>query len=162
MNDHVLKLLGILGCVTVLLPLVACASAEQKSLGQSAPRIGPPPSSPTSLSETSSGQEYAESAPGVLTRSVFNNAAELSAVAGGLSIEVRDLLVGPGKQTQSFSLPGGAVLETRSGNGIARVGAEAHNLETGTTLAVAEGSSFSLENADETPLNIRAFIISAR
>jgi len=110
-----------------------------------------------SFSPTQAKNPYAELSKGLLTRTVFETDAP-----GGLRIEVRDLLVGPGQTTASVSLPGAAVFEVRLGSGKIVLDGTARNLQTGATIAVSEGQSFVIENLEENPIAIRVHLIRAK
>lgn len=100
-------------------------------------------------------QQYAE---GLLARTVHS-----SEIGDGLRVELWDLLVGPGRRTAPFRLPGGAVLEIRGGGGNAVVSGKEQRVRTGSAVRADDGSQIVLVNSDaESPLTVRAIVIAAR
>jgi hypothetical protein len=78
-------------------------------------------------------------------------------------VELWDLLVGPGKRSDSVTLPGGVVLEVRAGSGRIIIAGRERELRPGSTLAIADGTPFVLVNGrDDLGLSLRATVISAR
>jgi hypothetical protein len=102
---------------------------------------------------------FRQYAPGLLAR--INYQAD---TAGAYRVAIWDLLVGPGKRMAGpVSLPGGAVLEVRSGTGRVEIDGVARELRGGVTFVVHQGSRFALANGqDETALALRATVIGAR
>jgi hypothetical protein len=101
---------------------------------------------------------FKQFAPGLLARTVYT--AQGSAL---YRVEMWDLLVGPGRKTASVSLPGGAVLEIRSGAGRVIIDGQPRDVRMGSTLAINEGSQFSINNGQEDrPLSIRAIVIPSQ
>jgi mannose-6-phosphate isomerase-like protein (cupin superfamily) len=82
-------------------------------------------------------------------------------VADGQAIEIRDLLIGPNKETEELRLPGTAVFTVLSGSGTLRMssGSDAPGrsmeLMQGTSGVFALGQSFSISNGSDLPLDIR-------
>jgi hypothetical protein len=96
-------------------------------------------------------------APGLLARTIYT-----AVPTGPYRVEIWELVVGPGRRSEATSLPGGVVLEVRSGNGIITVGERHHKVTNGSTLSVAEGSAFAIQNTnEESALSLRAVVISA-
>src|SRR5262245_22441390 len=79
--------------------------------------------------------------PGLLAR--INYQADS---ADGYRIALWDLLVGPGKSSEPVKLPGGSVVEVRSGSGRALIDGQAQRITSGATFVVHEGSSLALAN----------------
>jgi hypothetical protein len=95
-------------------------------------------------------------APGLLTRVSYT-----APTTGRYRVAIWDLLVGPGKACDAVKLPGGAVIEVRSGRGHATIDGQARALTGGATFVVNEGSSFALSNRrDDLALALRATLIS--
>lgn len=122
----------------------ACVVAQQQTV-QEPPSLGRPPMF----------QQYVD---GLLARTVY-----VSEDDGPVRVEIWDLLVGPGRRTVPFQLPGGAVLEIRSGTGTAMVSGKEQRIRLGTSVRADDGSQIVLINADsETLLAVRAIVIAAR
>jgi len=161
----------------VSLPALACAfaltacavSPMPRDLGRAAPSIGPPPAATAVAAQEEEQVEggYRQVRPGLLTRPVFAGpaaaAGAAAAAGGGLGVEVRDLLVGPGRSSSGFELgDAGGVFEVRSGTGVAVVDGERKEIATGSTFAVSSGGVLDLENTGDGALVIRVFVIEGR
>lgn len=98
-------------------------------------------------------------APGVLAKTSFR-----ATTRDALAIEIWDLVVGPGKRSERFLLPGGAVLEVKSGRGSVDVAGKSNDVRLGSVISVAERDSLALTNNDpEASLVLRAVVVrSAR
>lgn len=150
--------------------LTACTvSPMPRDLGRAAPRIGPPPAAADLAAPEGEPVEggYREVQPGLLARPVFTGpereAAAAEAAGAGLGVEVRDLLVGPGRSSSGFALDdAGGVFEVRSGSGVASIDGERMEITTGTTFAVSAGGTLDLENTGDSALVIRVFVIGGR
>lgn len=99
---------------------------------------------------------YEKLAPGIATRTLFEASS-----GKGYRVEVRDLLVGPGKRTEAVSLPGAAVFEVRSGSGVMTVGGQPRELSLGSTFALSEGETFSIENKSTDAIAMRVHVFHA-
>lgn len=96
--------------------------------------------------------------PGLLARTNYEAPS-----TGRYRIALWDLLVGPGKTSQPVKLPGGAVIEVRSGAGRATIDGQAREISGGATFAVDQGSSLALANTrDDLGLALRVTLISVR
>ncbi len=100
---------------------------------------------------------YGKLASGIATRTLF-----VASSATGYRVEVRDLLVGPGKSTEAVSLPGAAIFEVRSGSGVMTVGGKQRELRLGSTFALSEGESFSIENKGTDAIAMRVHLLGAQ
>ncbi len=100
---------------------------------------------------------YAKLAPDIATRTLFETTS-----GSGYRVEVRDLLVGPGKRTETVSLPGAAVFEVRSGSGLMTVGGKPRELSLGSTFALSEGETFSIENKSTDAIAMRVHLFNAQ
>ena len=101
---------------------------------------------------------FRQYAPGLLAR--VNYQADST---GRYRIELWDLLVGPGKASEPVKLPGGAVVEVRSGRGRAVIDGQAREIAGGVTFVVHQGSSLALTNGrDDLALALRLTLISVR
>jgi hypothetical protein len=102
-----------------------------------------------------SGQtQYQRNPSGVLQRNVFTLPLDRS------TIEFHDLLIGPGKQTESFALGDSSVLEVRSGHGELAKRDYKKRFRIGETMAVEHGQWLRIRNLEaERPIQIRAMSI---
>ena len=115
-----------------------------------------PPKDQVKLSSYEPVSPYRQLAPGVLSRKVFD------ATGAGHAVETLDLLIAPGQRASDVSLPGGAVFEVRTGNGAVTTSGKKQDVKTGSTFALPQGASFTLENTSDVPMTIRVFVITAR
>lgn len=100
---------------------------------------------------------FRQYAPGLLAR--VNYQAEST---GRYRIALWDLLVGPGKSSEPVKLPGGAVVEVRSGSGRAVIDGQAQEISGGAIFVVNQGSSLALTNGrDDLAFALRVTLISA-
>lgn len=144
--------------VSMTLPLVFVVGACRDRTVVT-PVITAPTPSPaidrTQLAPETQQNAYQKFAPGLLARTIFK--AEQT---GGVVAEIWDLLVGPGQKTEAVTLPGGAVFEIRSGDGVITIAGKPRELKTGTTFSLDEGESFQIENrSGEEAISIRAVVI---
>jgi hypothetical protein len=114
--------------------------------------------SPAALSNYVPQRPYKPFSSGLLTQPVY-----VAESTGRHTIEVWDLMTGPGKKSEAATLPGAAVCEVRSGAGVITTAGKPRDVRTGTTFAINEGESFTIENrAPDTALMIRATIVRSR
>jgi len=123
--------------------VAACMAAQQQ---------------PAPAPSTDRSQMFRQYAEGLLARTVYVSEGD-----GPFRVEIWDLLVGPGRRTVPFQLPGGAVLEFRSGAGNAVVSGKEQRVRPGTSVRADDGSQIVLVNANsDTLLAVRAIVIAAR
>jgi hypothetical protein len=156
----------------VLTALVACAGTAirpdsmPRDLGRPAPALAPAPAGEVPAGRARPENPFRQERPGLMTRAVFDTgeAAEAAEAAPAeLTIEVRELLVGPRQSAIGFELgDAGAVLEVRTGVGVAVVAGERIELATGSTFALSAGQTIDLENTGEGALALRALVVHAR
>ncbi|HZD53302.1 MAG TPA: hypothetical protein VE175_09650 [Woeseiaceae bacterium] len=81
---------------------------------------------------------------------------------GTYRIEVWNLLVGPGKATGEFELPGTAILLLRAGNAQINLAGEREiQLDAADTTVVPENSRIRISNrSSEHPVNVRATLFT--
>jgi hypothetical protein len=102
------------------------------------------------------GPNYEKYAEGLYARLVYRTDHQ----AGGYAVEVWALLIGPGKKTEGFTLPGNAALLVRLGRAVIAAGDAKREFGLGASLLVPEGRKVSIVNVDpERPVSIRAVII---
>lgn len=111
------------------------------------------PAGETKFSSYRPKNPYTALTAGMMTRTLFSTSSR-----NGYHVEVRDLIVGPGQHSKSVALPGAAVFEVRSGNGVMTAGESKQELKLGTTFSLAEGERFSIENKSDSPLAMRVYL----
>jgi hypothetical protein len=123
------------------------------------PRVQTLPHVPPGASEEQPRTNlFKQYAPALLTRTVY-----VAQAAAPYRVEMWDLLVGPRRKTDAVSLPGSAVLEVRSGEGLVTIDGNPQAVRMGSTFAIDEGSKFSIDNGQQhRPLSIRAIVISSQ
>jgi len=101
---------------------------------------------------------FRQYAPGLLAR--VNYQVDSS---GPYRIALWDLLVGPGKASEPIKLPGGAVVEVRSGSGRAIIDGKVREVAGGVTFVVHQGSSLALTNGrNDLALALRVTLVSLK
>lgn len=122
-------------CTALVLSGAAC--------GQDAP----------TTTEAQPSASYRSLATGLLMRPVYSTRNQVT-------VEIWDLMVGPGKSSEETRLPGDAVLEVRSGAGLLRVGTEERKLTIGSTTTLTADQAFRLQNGSpQQALMLRAVIV---
>jgi len=99
---------------------------------------------------------YSELATGVLTRTLYEASS-----GNGYRIEVRDLLVAPQQHSASATLPGSAVCQVLSGDGVLTAGEKHQDLKIGSTFTIPEGEAFAIQNKSDFPFVIRVNLFKA-
>jgi hypothetical protein len=97
---------------------------------------------------------YSQLAPGLLARTVYQTAGP-----PGTRVAVTDYLIGPKQHTSSITLPGAAICEVRSGDGIVRVASTEQKATSGTTFAIPQGTAVEFESTSGLPLAIQLHLI---
>ena len=100
---------------------------------------------------------YAQMAPGLLSRTVFEAPGP-----PGTHIEVRDLLIGPGKRADNIQLPGAQVADVRAGSGAVTIDGQRQEIKAGSTFAIPDGKTIAVENTASEAIQIRVYIIRAQ
>jgi hypothetical protein len=135
--------------------MVGCQSYQQRG----AKGTGLLPKQATDEKKLSSVQPanpYVQAAPGLLSRLVFEAPGPV-----GMHIEVRDLLIGPAKRAENIKLPGTQVAEVRAGSGTVSIDGQRQEIKPGSTFAIPDGKSFTVENTTNEAIQIRVHIIRA-
>jgi mannose-6-phosphate isomerase-like protein (cupin superfamily) len=102
------------------------------------------------------GPPYELYGPGLLARPAFQAADQ----KGRYRIEIWGLLIGPGKKTDTTTLPGDSILMVRSGRGMVSIDGKNQELTLGGAYQVRQNHQFQIENFDrDSPISIRAVII---
>jgi quercetin dioxygenase-like cupin family protein len=151
-GSHALYLLVILFS---LIAMPGCKSWSERG----AKGVGLLPKASASESKFSDYQPrnpYSELATGILTRTLYETSS-----GNGYRIEVRDLLVAPQQHSASATLPGSAVCQVLSGDGVLTVGDKHHDLKMGSTFTIPEGEAFAIQNKSDFPFVIRVNLFKA-
>ena len=77
-----------------------------------------------------------------------------------MHIEVRDLLIGA-RRTENIKLPGTQVAEVRAGSGAIIIDSARQEIKAGSTFAIPDGKSFTVENTTSEAIQIRVHVIRA-
>ena len=99
---------------------------------------------------------YVQTAPGLLSRTVFEAPGP-----PGMHIEVRDLLIGPARRAENIKLPGTQVADVRAGSGTVTIDGQRQEIKPGSTFAIPDGKSFTVENTTNEAIQIRVNVIRA-
>jgi hypothetical protein len=123
--------------------------------GAGIPVVEVPGAREQNLKTDSLYEKYAE---GLYVQELFNTVS----ADKSFQINVWNLLVGPGKKTNDFGLPGAAVLLVRAGSAqIVVGGVQGNDLEMGAALVVPEETPIRITNRDpESPVLTRATLFS--
>jgi hypothetical protein len=134
-----MKWLRVISTLALLMLAMSCRRPSAQVTGQGQAER-PQPVSQT-LSSYTPAEPYKQLVSNLLVRTAYAVDA-----GGGMSIEIWDLMVGPGKKTGNATLPGGAVFEVRSGQGIVTSAGKSSEVRTGATFSLDEATEFSIEN----------------
>lgn len=99
---------------------------------------------------------FAEIAPSVLSRTVYQGAGP-----AGYRLEVRDLRLAPGKKSADLTLLGAGFAQVRSGSGTMTASDKRQDLPSGATWSISQGQHFSLESTSDQPFIIRVQLLVA-
>ncbi len=137
----------------IALSLLTAAVAAQTARGRGTAQ---PPARADTLPE---GPNYTKYANGLYTRVLSQTVAS----SKDYSVEEWALLVGPGKTTDTVTLPGSAVLLVRTGSAVVTLGDRRQDVRLGSSLLVPENQRFSIANSNkERPVSIKAVIVKGR
>jgi hypothetical protein len=95
-----------------------------------------------------------EYAPGLMVRTMY------AEPRGRHHVEIWDMLVGAGQKAGPVTLPGAAVIEIASGEGVFTIAGKPREAGIGDAFPIDEGQLFTIESqASGTGLMIRATVI---
>jgi mannose-6-phosphate isomerase-like protein (cupin superfamily) len=152
--------LGCLHTLSFVLILVTIQTGCKSWSERGAKGLGElPKASPdeTKFSPYQPANPYQQLTTGLLGRKLHATSPEAGAV-----IEVHDFLVGPNQRTASYTLPGPAIFEIRSGNGLLKLGDKSQQIQTGMVLPLPAAQPFTIENQSEVPIGIRVEILGSK
>ena len=102
------------------------------------------------------GLMYSEAASGLLSRSLFQ-----SRDLGSHSLEIRDVLVGPGRRSAPLALTGGSILDVQAGSATLEIDGKSQAIKPGTVLSLKQGQSFAIDNRRQTRSLVARLIVVA-
>jgi hypothetical protein len=129
------------------------AGCNQKPEKQTTPLLAEASSDASNYSLYTPKHPYKEAGENLLTRTVLDTPGP-----DGTRIELRDLFVTPGRAATKVSLPGPAILEVLGGEGKITIGDHSQELTQGSSIALAQDATCSIESRGIIPLLLRARI----
>lgn len=142
------------GMAVALCSALGCGPSEQ-------PPPSPPPVpaytaySPQTPWNSEPQQLMREYAPGLMVRTMY-----VAESGSRHQVEIWEMLVGAGKKSGPVTLPGAAVLEITSGEGVFTIAGRPREARTGDTFSIDEGQPCSIESRTQgAGLMIRATVI---
>ena len=114
-------------------------------------QLVPPPPKPV---DNQSVRQLTERSPGVLGRTVFT-----TPTGEAFRAQFEDLIVGPATAPVAVPVPQGAVVEVRSGEGVAGIGSRSVEFKQGATFAVGVGEPLTIQ-ARGGPVQLRVVLVS--
>ena len=116
----------------------------------------PPPASEIKYAGPKSSHPYASVSPGVLTRTIYRTESP------DFNIEIRDVVIGPGKQLPAQSFHGTAVMEVDAGKGAAGLGERKAELHGGLMTLAPSQTRIRLSNTGVGPLLVHLYVIEGK
>jgi hypothetical protein len=107
--------------------------------------------------EPSPPPNYQQWVPGLLSRPVFKTSE-----TGNTTVEVVDLLVGPGHSSQPIRLAGGALLDVQSGSASLIVDGKAQRIQAGSVVPLAQNQKIAFDNKSEPRALVARLILLSR
>lgn len=131
--------------------------AQQGSEENTGPLPPPPPSA----------APFAESAPFVAFKRIEdqNGSARVAFKGigpGGAKIELRDVIVAPDASIQFDPIKGQVVIDTRSGEGLAKTGGLSTTLDTTKVASIAVNGKIEVQNQGDVPLVVMIYVVEGR
>jgi hypothetical protein len=81
---------------------------------------------------------------------------------GGAKIEVRDIVVAPDGSIQLDPIKGQVVIDTRSGEGLAKTGDVSTTLDPAKVASIAANGKIELQNQGDVPLVLLMYVVEGR
>ncbi len=155
MNSAPDRLLSVLLHVGLSLVLLTSGCQKWQQRGQKGTGLLPKAADDEkNFSPFQPANPYAQTAPGLLSRKVFDAPGPT-----GMHIEVQDLLVGPTQRAENIKLVGTLVLDVRSGSGVVIIDGQRQQLKPGSTFTIPDGKSFTVENTTNEAIQLRAYVV---
>ena len=119
---------------------------------------GPLPDRIAQLPEisTQSLHAFTREASGTISRTLFNGPGP-----AGMTLTIREILVGPRAFQQLTALPGPSVLQWLEGHGTFSVGSEAPQTISDVTAVVPAGQTLTVRNSAPAPISFRVYEFTA-
>ena len=133
------------------------AWAENGSHENTGPLPPPPPSA----------APFVESAPFVAFKRIEDqNGSARTAFKGvgpgGVKIELRDVIVAPHASIRFDPIKGQVVIDTRSGEGLAKTGDLSTTLDTANVASIAANGKIEVQNQGAVPLVMMMYVVEGR
>jgi hypothetical protein len=133
------------------------SSAQQGSQENTGPLPPPPPNA----------APFVESAPlATFQRIEDQNGSVRTAIKssgpGGAKIELRDVIVAPDASVELGPIKGQVVIDTRSGEGLAKTGDLSTMLDTTKVASIAVNGKIEVQNQGEVPLVLMIYVVEGR
>ena len=140
--------------VTLSTGQTAWAQGSQENTGPLPP---PPPSA----------APFVESAPFVAFKRIEDQNGSVRIAfkgigPGGAKIEVRDVVVAPDASIRFDPIKGQVVIDTRSGEGLAKTGDLSTKLDTAKVASIAANGIIEVQNQGEVPLVMMMYVVEGR
>jgi mannose-6-phosphate isomerase-like protein (cupin superfamily) len=147
------------GMVVALCSAPACTPSSQQQPPSPPPSPPPVPTytahSPQTPWNYEPQQLMREHAPGLMVRTMY-----VAESRGKDQVEIWEMLVGAGKKSGPVTLPGAAVIEIASGEGVFTIAGRPREARTGDAFSIDEAQQFTIESRTQgTGLMIRATVI---
>jgi hypothetical protein len=81
---------------------------------------------------------------------------------GGAKIEVRDVIVAPDASIRFDPIKGQVVIDTRSGEGLAKTGDLSTTLDTANVASIAANGKIEVQNQGAVPLVMMMYVVEGR
>jgi len=99
--------------------------------------------------------EYRQLVPGMLSRSIFKGEA------GKSTVEVIDLLVGPGKTSEDMTTPDRVILDVQAGDATLFIDGQSQRLRPGVVIPLDRDQRIAVDNSGGTrPFVARMIVVS--
>jgi hypothetical protein len=131
--------------------------AEQGSQENTGPLPSPPPSA----------APFVESAPFVAFKRIEEQNGSVRIAfkgigPGGAKIELRDVIVAPDASIRIDPIKGQVVIDTRSGEGLARTGDFSATLDTTKVTSIIANGKIEVQNQGDVPLVMMIYVVEGR
>jgi hypothetical protein len=131
--------------------------AQQGSQENTGPLPPPPPSA----------APFVESAPFVEFKRIEDQNGSVRIVfkgigPGGARIELRDVIVAPDASIRFDPIKGQVVIDTRSGEGLAKTGDLSMRLDTAKVASIAVSGRIEVQNQGDVPLVMMIYVVEGR
>lgn len=145
-------------CLVFIATLVSGQTWAEKGLQDD---TGPLPSPPPNAAP------FVEGAPSVPFKRIENQNGSVRIAfrgigPGGAKIELRDVIVAPDASVQFDPVKGQVVIDTRSGEGLAKTGDVSATLDPTKVTSIAVNGKFEVQNQGDVPLVMMMYVVEGR